>query len=152
MLSPPGARAHDAHTNTTIPVLESVMNDEDAKQEINKLKPYKVCGPDGVSPGLLVYFRQSGLLFWVHFSTLFFSVSYPESWTKAAVLTLFKKGNRIHTNDNRNITLITVTVWQSCMVWFCVTGSIFQGTGRSAEKTGMCSTHHPAASHRHSQM
>ena len=40
-------------TNITVPVLDLVKANDYSKRQIYKLKPDKVCGPDGISPGLI---------------------------------------------------------------------------------------------------
>ena len=107
VLNPPGADIHDVDTNITIPVLDSVITDDDVKRQINKLKPYKACGPDGISPGLISLLPAEWIVILsTLFNNVFFSASYPESWTKATMFTLFKKGNRMDTNNYRGITII----------------------------------------------
>lgn len=95
------------HTKTTIRMLDSVITDEDVKRQINKLKPYTACGLEGISPGFLALLPAEWIVILnTLFNSMFFSASYPESWIKTTVFTLFKKGNKMDTNNYRGITII----------------------------------------------
>ncbi len=103
----PATETLNVNTSTTIPVLDSVITDDEVQRQINKLKPYKACGPDGISPGLLTLLPAEWIVILTTlFNNVFFSSSYPESWTQATMCTLFKKGNRMDANNYRGITII----------------------------------------------
>ena len=105
--TPAGAETHDMHTNMTIPMLDLVITDENVKWQIDKLKPYKACGPDGILSGLLALLPAEWIVILsTFFYNVFFSASYPEWWTKATMFTLFKKRNRMDTNKYRRLTII----------------------------------------------
>ena len=107
VLNPPGTEIYEVETDITIPVLDSVITGDDIQRQLNKLKPNKACGPDGISPGLLTLLPAEWIVtLCTLFNNVFFSASYPLSWTKATMFTLFKKGNRMDANNYRGITVI----------------------------------------------
>ena len=92
----------------SIPLLDDPLREEECSRVIQKhLKPNKLAGPDGNSPGIFHLLPAQ----WLSFLTLllslvFTSASYPAAWTKAKLSMLFKKGNSMLTGNYRGISVI----------------------------------------------
>ena len=71
-----------------------------------QLKPNKLAGPDGNSPGFFHLLPAQWLSFLTLLLSLVFSSSYPVAWTKAMLSMLFKKGNSMLTGNYRGISVI----------------------------------------------
>ena len=97
-----------AENAVSIPVLDEPLKDEECLRVINKhLKPNKLAGPDGNSPGVFHLLPAQ----WLSFLTLllslvFTSASYPVAWTKAKLSMLFKKGDSMLPGNYRGISVI----------------------------------------------
>ena len=91
----------------TIPLLDDPVDVKECEYVINKqLKPRKLAGPDGNSPGTFHLFPAQWLTFLSLLLSLVFSSSYPVAWSKAKLSMLFKKGNNMITGNYRGISVI----------------------------------------------
>lgn len=79
-------------TNLTILILDDLVTVQELEHQIQKIKPDKACGLDGLSPGVLSMLRAHWILTPITlFNNVLLSGHYPTSWTKAKLLTVFKK-------------------------------------------------------------
>ncbi len=107
VLNPPEADIGDIVTITTVPILDNFITCDEVQRQINKMKPNKACGPDGISPGVLSMLPAQWIVTLVTlFNSVFLSGTYPDSWTRATLYTLFKKGDKSNPNNYRGITII----------------------------------------------
>ncbi len=71
------------------------------------MHPDKACGPDGLPPGAFSLLpAQWVLAIGTLFNNVFVSGTYPCSWIKAKLFTIFKKGDRNNPNDYRGISIL----------------------------------------------
>ena len=90
-----------------IPLLDDPITEEETTRVINKqLKPHKIAGPDGNSPGTFHLLPTVWLTFLITLLNLVFCSSYPVAWSKAKLSMLFKKGNCMDTGNYRGISVI----------------------------------------------
>jgi hypothetical protein len=74
---------------------------------LKKSKGRKAPGPDGISTELIKYGGTLLKLRFLHLLNLCWKLcKIPKEWTKAKVISLFKKGNRRHCNNYRGISLL----------------------------------------------
>lgn len=93
--------------NVFIPVLDEEITPLEVENQIKYLKRDKACGPDGVSPGLFKMLPGAWILTLVTlFNTVFRSAAYPQSWTRAKLFTIFKKGDKLNPRNYRGINVI----------------------------------------------
>ena len=65
-------------TNVTIPVLDDPITPQEVEHQIQKMKPDKACGPDGLIPGVFSMLPAHWILNLVsHFNNIFFFWSVP---------------------------------------------------------------------------
>ena len=74
---------------------------------IQKLKPSKAAGIDGISPGILKILPDSWILLITHIFNLIFFGQYPLEWTLMKMFTIFKKGKRDDPTNYRGISVIS---------------------------------------------
>ena len=89
--------------------LNSDISLKEVTETIHLLKANKAVGPDGIIPEVYKHAGDKIIPFLVYsFNTIFTSGEYPEAWTEAIILPLYKKGS-IHDPDNyRGISLLNV--------------------------------------------
>ena len=79
--------------------LNSNISPKEVTEAIHHLKANKAAGPDGIFPEVYKHVGDKIIPFLVHlFNTIFTSGQYPEAWTEAIILPLYKKGS-IHDPD-----------------------------------------------------
>lgn len=97
----------DISSNVTIPVLDQIIAPYEMSQQVKQMKSDKACGPDGVSPGIFKLLPGPWILMLATlFNRIFLSGIYPQSWSKARMCTIFKKGDRANVNNYRGIHII----------------------------------------------
>lgn len=95
------------HTETTIPLPDDPISISEVNEQIKKMEPDKSCGPDGVSPGVMSLLPIHWCLTLITlFNVVFYYGSYPVSWSRAKLFTIFKKGDKYITNNYRGISII----------------------------------------------
>jgi len=106
----------DSCTEDNSSLLNGDITSEEVLKEINKLKNNKAPGEDGL-PGELYKSLSSQLLPVIVklFNTIFHTGIFPECWSTAIIITLFKKSDRNECGNYRGISLL------------CVISKIFMG-------------------------
>ncbi|XP_068228044.1 uncharacterized protein [Palaemon carinicauda] len=90
-----------------VPILDDHITLGKVQSQINRIRPDKACGPDGVSLGVLKLHPMEWLLTLATlFNPLFLPESYRSLWSLAKLFTIFKKGNRQEPKNYRGITVI----------------------------------------------
>lgn len=108
----------DVHVN--IPILDDPISADEVVEQINKIKPDKACGPDGVSLDVFKILPQHWILMiTTFFNSIFISGSYPDAWTRAIFFTIFKRGDRNETMNYRGISIINSLAKLYGMVLCC---------------------------------
>ncbi len=101
---------HDAietTTDVTIPILDEQISAVEVEEQIRRMHPDKACGPDGLPPGVFSLLpAQWVLAIATLFNNVFVSGTYPCSWIKAKVFTIFKKGDRNKPHNYRGISIL----------------------------------------------
>ena len=122
-------------TTVTMPVLDEPILPAEVDMHIKRLKADMACGPDGVSPGVLTMLPAAWLLSLTSlFNSIFLSGIYPESWVRAKVFTIFKKGSRSDANNYRGISVInSITKLFDSILCCRLMVSAFPWAGRSAK-------------------
>ena len=93
-------------TNVIIPILDDPITPQEVINQIQRSKPDKACGPDGLTPGVFSMLPAQWILTLVSlFNNIFFSGQYPTSWTRAKMFTIFKKGDRVNPSNYRGISV-----------------------------------------------
>ena len=107
-------------TNIRIPLLDDPIQPREVVEQVKKMKIDKSCGPDGVPPGILKLLPIQWILFITTFlNNLFPSRLYPESWSIAKMVTIFKRGNRNLACNYRGISIINSLAKLYDMVLCC---------------------------------
>ncbi len=95
-----------AAADLTVLVLDDPISPAEVDFQIRKIKVDIACGPDGLPPGVLAMLPPAWLLpLTTLFNTVLTSGAYPASWTRAKLLTVFKRGNRSDLNNYRGISV-----------------------------------------------
>ena len=77
----------------------SDISPKEVTEAIHHLKANKAAGPYGIFPEVYKHVGDKIIPFLVHlYNTIFTSGEYPEAWTEAIILPLYKKGS-IHDPD-----------------------------------------------------
>lgn len=104
---PPIPPPLNVSTDVTIPVLDDPISPAEVEYQMRKLKVDKACGPDGLSPGVLTMLPAQWVLTLTSlFNAVFESGVYPESWRRAIVFTVFKRGDKTNVDNYRGISVI----------------------------------------------
>ena len=97
----------DVNTEVTIPVLDELISPAQIKQQVRKMKVDKACGPDGLPPGVFSLLPAQWMVTLATlFNNVFLSQHYPQSWVRAKVFTIFKKGDRMNPHNYRGISVL----------------------------------------------
>ena len=97
----------DFTTNVTIPILDEPISPLEITRQAKLLKPNKAPGPDGLSPGIFRSLPEQWLLLLASlFNVVFYSCSYPLEWSKAKLVTIYKKGDKAKVENYRGINVI----------------------------------------------
>ena len=98
---------YDFSTDVSIPLLDDPINPLEVQQQMIQLKPNKASGPDGVSPGILKLLPIHWIMYLsAIFNNIFISGTYPLAWTRAKLVTIFKKGDNEDVRNYRGISII----------------------------------------------
>ena len=90
-----------------MPVLDEPILPMDVERQTKLLKSNKASGPDGLPPGILkILPEQWILLLATLFNNIFYSATYPLDWTKAKLVTIYKKGDKENVRNYRGISII----------------------------------------------
>ncbi len=94
-------------TDVTIPVLDEQISAVEVQEQMKRMHPDRACGPDGLPPGVFSLLPvQWVLTIATLFNNVFVSGTYPCSWIKAKVFTIFKKGDRNNPHNYRGISIL----------------------------------------------
>ena len=97
----------DMHSEVYISVLDDPITDIEVCKQIQDMESDRAGGTDGVPPGVLKLLPANWLIFLTCIlNNLFSNAVYPQSWTLAKMVTIFKKGNRRLPGNYRGITII----------------------------------------------
>ena len=97
----------ELHTEVYMPLLDNSITPDEVVSQISKLKPNKACGPDGIPPGIFKFLPADWIMFITTlFNNTFLSGSYPDCWTSAKLLTIFKRGSKSDPGNYRGINII----------------------------------------------
>ncbi len=97
---------NDISTDVQIPILDDPITPAEICDQIKKMKVDKACGPDGVSPGIFSLLPAHLILtIATLFNNVFLNALYPQSWTRAKIFTIFKKGDRMNPDNYRGISV-----------------------------------------------
>ena len=89
--------------------LDDQISEDEIRHAINGLKKGKAAGPDGLSSDIFIHAQDVLVRFLCPlFNRVFESGVYPESWTKAVIFPLHKKGNIRNTDNYRGISLLNI--------------------------------------------
>ena len=89
--------------------LNSDISPKEVTEAIHHLKANKAAGPDGSIPEVYKHADGKIISFLVHlFNTIFTPGEYPEAWTEAIILLLYKKGSTHEPDNYRGIFLLNV--------------------------------------------
>ena len=106
---PNGLRLNDCNfsTDVSIPILDEIISPLEIQRQAKLLKSDKASGPDGLSPGILkILPEQWFILLATIFNNIFYSGAYPLTWSRAKLVTIFKKGDRRNVRNYRGINII----------------------------------------------
>ena len=88
-------RNFDITSSPSIPVLDDPLSINEIEEAVQRMKPNKSCGPDGISPGVLRILPAAWIL---HITTLFNAIFLrgikPLAWQAAKLISIFKSGAR----------------------------------------------------------
>ena len=89
-----------------IPLLDDPIAVTEIDRCIRKLKAEKAYGVDGIAPGLLKHLPDE----WITMITVLFNAvfdgEYPDSWSQARVVNIYKKGDRLQPQNYRGISVM----------------------------------------------
>ena len=95
------------HPDIYIPVLDDQITVDEVTSQLRKMKGNKASGPDGIPANALKSLPAVWITFLTTlFNNIFFSATYPGSWTTAKLTTIFKKGNRLVPENYRGISVV----------------------------------------------
>ncbi len=108
----------DLRTDVNVPILNDPVTLIKVEQEAKLMKSGKACGLDGVSPGIFEILPASWILVIASlFNNIFSARVYPQSWTRAKLFTIFKKGDRSCARIYRGINIINSIT--KLYTWYC---------------------------------
>ena len=91
-------------------ILDDIITEEEILEALNNLKRGKAAGPDGICSDFFIESKNIVVkLLHPLFNKVFESGIYPESWAKAIIFPLHKKGNPRCVDNYRGISLINIT-------------------------------------------
>lgn len=89
--------------------LNAVITEEEVKEAVRRLKKGKACGTDGVLAEMLKLVDSSALRFLTKlFNVLFDRGVYPDEWSKAIIVPIYKKGDADQTDNYRGVSLLSL--------------------------------------------
>lgn len=89
--------------------LNAAITEPEVLEAIAKLKKGKACGFDGILAEMLKLVDKSAVRFFTKlFNILFDQGIYPDEWTKAIIVPLFKKGDPNSTTNYRGVSLLSL--------------------------------------------
>ena len=89
-----------------------MLDEEIQLREVNNLLEKQVkgdrgCGPDGNSPGAFKLLTNQWIEFLCFLFNVIFVACYPQAWSSAKLIMLFKKGLRTVCDNYRGISVIS---------------------------------------------
>ena len=110
LLNPSGMQGYQwpiVDDQVAIASLDYPITNSEVKYAIdNQANPQKGAGPDGISPGVLHLIPAVWLTFLTMLFDIVFHAVYPCAWFPAKLITLFKMGTIMDTNNYRGISVI----------------------------------------------
>eukprot|EP00745_Piridium_sociabile_P014687 TRINITY_DN21651_c0_g1_i6.p1 TRINITY_DN21651_c0_g1~~TRINITY_DN21651_c0_g1_i6.p1 ORF type:complete len:655 (+),score=42.51 TRINITY_DN21651_c0_g1_i6:130-2094(+) len=89
--------------------LDGEISQDEIRNAINRMKNGKAAGPDGLPSDFFLRTQDVFVkLMYPLFNRVFDSGEYPQSWTKAVIFPLHKKGNSRKTDNYRGISLLNI--------------------------------------------
>ena len=90
-------------------IFNSEITDEEILNSIKKLKESKSAGPDDIPPGIFIHSQSIILpLLTKLFNRLFDRGEFPDSWSRAKIVPLHKKGDKNLASNYRGISLLNI--------------------------------------------
>ena len=94
-------------SNIYVPLLDDPILPIEVQNQTKLLKANKACGPDGLSPGMFKIMLAQWILFLCNIvNTIFMQDNYPLVWSRAKLVTVFKKSSKKETKNYRGISII----------------------------------------------
>ena len=83
---------HIPNVDVYIPVLDDPISPSEVIEQIERLKPNKACGIDGIPPGILKLLNDEWILLITYLYNLVFEGNYPDVWDISRMFLAYKKG------------------------------------------------------------
>ena len=95
--------------NENLTELNRPIDPQEVREAIRKLKSGKAHGCDGILANMLKLAGDTAVRFLTKlFSAVFDEGVYPEEWSKAIIIPIFKKGNKNNTYNYRGISVLSL--------------------------------------------
>ena len=104
-----GENLNFAELETSVDSLDNPITIDEVKNSLNRLKNKKSGGLDGVAPEMLKV-NDNGVLSYLTdlFNEIFASGEYPDAWSEAIIVPIFKGGDNNNVDNYRGISLLSV--------------------------------------------
>ena len=94
-------------TDIYIPILDDDITPNEVEKEIQRLKPGKAAGPDGIGPGILRLIPDAWIILITCLLNIVFTGVYPLVWALAKFFVIYKKGGRPDPGNYRGISVLS---------------------------------------------
>ena len=90
--------------------LNRAIDPQEIREAIRKLKSGKAHGCDGILADMLKHVGDTAVQFLAKlFNAVFDEGVYPQEWSKAIIIPMFKKGNKNNTDNYRGISRLSLS-------------------------------------------